>query len=149
MILDVLGNCDAYADLNPHFAKAFEFLRRNDLTNLPEGRHEVDGDNVYAVVAKGVGRKPEEAMIETHDRYIDIQYVVSGTDTMGWKPRRDLGPAADASEPAKDVAFYKDTPTVWSKVTPGMLAIYFPEDAHLPMISDSDLHKVIMKVAVK
>lgn len=146
MILDALDNCDAYANLNPHFTKAFEFLRRNDLADLPEGRHKVDGDNVYAVVAKGMGRKPEDAQIETHDRYVDIQYVVGGTDTMGWKPRKDLGPTTDASQPANDVAFYKDAPTVWSEVTPGMFAIYFPEDAHLPMISDGELHKIIMKV---
>ena len=149
MILDILDNGDAYADLNPHFAKAFEFLHRKDLADLPEGRHEVDGDDVYAVVAKGVGRKPEDAQIETHDRYVDIQYVVSGTDTMGWKPRKDLGPATDASRPADDVAFYEDAPTAWIEVTPGMFALFFPEDAHLPMISDGELHKVIMKVAVK
>lgn len=147
MILDSLENCDAYAGLNPHFAKAFAFLRRGDLADLPEGRHEVDG-NVYAVVAKGLGRKPEDALIETHDDYIDIQYVINGMDTMGWKPRKALGPATDASEPQNDVAFYKDTPTVWTNVTPGLFAIYFPEDAHMPMISDGELHKVIVKVRV-
>lgn len=149
MILDVLDNCDAYAALNPHFATAFAFLRRPDLAELAEGRHEVDGDNVYAVVAKGIGRKPEDALIETHDNYIDIQFVLKGTDRMGWKPRKDLGSETEASDPRNDVAFYEDTPTVWTEVTPGMFAIYFPDDAHMPMISDGDLHKVIMKVAIR
>lgn len=149
MILDVLENCDAYADLNPHFATAFAFLRRSDLADLPEGRHEVDGDNVYAVVAKGAGRSPEDALIETHDNYIDIQFVLIGTDTMGWKPRKDFGPKTDASDPRTDVAFYQDVPVVWTAVTSGMFALYFPADAHMPMISDGSLHKVIMKVAVE
>ncbi|MBG0791697.1 MAG: YhcH/YjgK/YiaL family protein [Desulfovibrionaceae bacterium] len=149
MILDTLDNANAYAALNPHFKTAFAFLRRAELAELAEGRHEVDGDNVYAVVAKGRGRKPEDALIETHDRYIDIQYVLDGTDTMGFKPRRDLGPATDASDPRSDAAFYADAPTTWCAVTPGMLAIFFPEDGHLPMISDGELHKVIVKVAVK
>lgn len=149
MILDVLDNCDAYASLNPHFTKAFAFLRRADLADLAEGRHEVDGDNVYAVVAKGLGRSPEEALIETHDHYIDIQFVLQGSDTMGWKSRKALGPKTDASDPRSDVAFYEDAPTVWTDVTSGMFAIYFPEDAHMPMISEGELHKVIMKVAVK
>lgn len=148
MILDVLDNCDTYAGLNPHFATAFAFLRRPDLAELPEGRHEVDGNNVYAVVAKGAGRRPEDALIETHDASIDIQLVLDGTDRMGWKPRKALGPKTEASDPRKDVAFYKDSPMAWTKVTPGMFAIYFPEDAHMPMISDGGLHKVIMKVAV-
>ena len=146
MILDTLDNADAYASLNPHFAAAFAFLRRKGLDRLPEGRHEVDGDAVYAVVAKGMGRKPEDALIETHDLYIDIQYVLHGTDTMGWKTRRDLGPETDASDLRNDVAFYQDKPTSWCAVQPGMLAIFFPEDGHLPMISDGELHKVIVKV---
>lgn len=149
MILDVLTNADFYEGLNPHFGKAFAFLRRSDLATLPEGRHEVDGDNVYAVVAKGQGRKPEDALIETHDHYIDIQFVLKGTDSIGWKPRTALGPATEASDPRSDVAFYKDAAEAWSAVGPGMFGIYFPEDAHMPMISDGILHKVIMKVAVK
>jgi len=149
MILDVLENCDNYASLNPHFAKAFAFLKRSDLAELAEGRHEVDGDSVYAVVAMGAGRKPEDALIETHDNYIDIQFVLEGVDTMGWKTRKDLGQPTDASDPRSDVAFYEDTPTAWTDVTPGMFAIYFPQDAHMPMISDGELHKVIMKVATK
>lgn len=148
MIVDVLDNADFYAALNPHFATAFAFLRQPDLADMPEGRHDVDGDNVFAVVAKGVGRKPEEALIETHDQYIDIQFVLKGTDNIGWKSRKDLGPSTEASDPRNDVAFYQDAPTVWSSVGPNTFGIYFPEDAHLPMISDEELHKVIMKVAI-
>lgn len=148
MILGVLDSADAYVRLNKHFATAFAFLRRPDLADLEEGRHDVDGKNVYAVVAKGKGRTPLEAQIETHDNYIDIQYVISGTDTMGWKSRRDLGSETEHPDPRNDVAFYSDAPTVWTEVTPGMFAIYFPHDAHMPMISEGELHKVIMKVAV-
>ncbi|QGY41643.1 DUF386 family protein [Pseudodesulfovibrio cashew] len=148
MILDVLENADAYVAMNPHFTKAFAFLRQPGLDRLAEGRHEVDGENVYAVVAMGPGRKPENALIETHDRYIDIQFVLKGMDTIGWKARKDLGPATEASDPRSDVAFYPDAPSVWTPVGPGMFGIYFPEDGHLPMISEGELHKVIMKVAV-
>ncbi|BDQ35384.1 YhcH/YjgK/YiaL family protein [Pseudodesulfovibrio portus] len=147
MILDILDNADFYVPLNPHLATAFAFLRRPDLAQLETGRHEVD-DDVYAVVARGKGRKVEDALIETHDHYLDLQYVISGTDTMGWKARRDLGPTTEAYDPRSDVAFYKDAPTAWAEVAPGAFAIFFPEDAHLPMISDGELHKVIMKVRV-
>ena len=149
MILDRLENADAYASLNPHFSAAFEFLRRPDLAALAEGRHEVAGDAVYAVVAKGTGRTPEEALLETHDLYIDIQFVLEGTDTIGWKARKNLGPATEAPDPRNDVTFYADAPTAWTSVGPGEFGIYFPEDGHMPMISDGHLHKVIMKVAVK
>ena len=148
MILGVLDNADRYAALSPHLATAFAFLRRPDLAALAEGRHEVDGDNVYAVVAKGKGRKTKDALIETHDRYLDLVCVIKGTDNIGWKTRHDLGPAVESSDPRNDVEFYENAPTHWSAVEPGMIAIYFPEDAHMPMISDGEVHKIIMKVAV-
>lgn len=147
MILDILDNSELYLPLNPNLAGAFEFLRRPGLTELEPGRHEVGAD-IYAMMAKGKGRKPEDALIETHDRYLDLQYVISGMDTMGWKPRRDLGPAVHAPDPRGDVAFYRDEPTVWTRVSPGMFIIFFPEDAHMPLISDGEIHKVIMKVRV-
>lgn len=146
MILDCLADSALYEPLNPHFATAFAFLRRADLAQLAEGRHEVAGDAVYAVVAKGPGRNPRDARLETHDRYIDIQYVIKGIDTIGWKARQDLQHPVEEADPRNDVAFYADEPTAWSAIGPGALGIYFPQDAHMPMISDSHLHKVIMKV---
>ncbi|EGB13244.1 Conserved hypothetical protein CHP00022 [Pseudodesulfovibrio mercurii] len=147
MILDVLDNADRYAALNPRFPAAFAFLRRPDLADLPVGRIDLE-DGLYAVVAKGPGRSPGDALIETHDLYIDLAYVIAGTDRIGWKARRDLGPAAEAPDPRADVAFYADPPTHWTDVAPGMIAAYFPEDAHMPMISDNEIHKIIMKVRV-
>ncbi|MGL1863847.1 MAG: YhcH/YjgK/YiaL family protein [Pseudodesulfovibrio sp.] len=148
MILDTLENIEAYASLNPNFATAFAFLRDTDLAQLPIGKNEIDGDKVYAVGIKGPGRKPDEGLLETHDKYIDIQLVLRGVDTMGWKARKDLGPTTDASDPRNDVAFYSDKPDAWTVVKAGMFAIYFPEDAHLPMISDGELHKVVVKIKV-
>jgi len=148
MILDRLENADIYANLHPAFAAAFALLRREDLASLPEGRHEIDGDAVYAWISKDPGRKANEASIETHDKYIDIQYVIDGVDSMGWKARKDLGPKTEESDEAKDLAFYEDTPTVWTDVTPGMFTIYFPGDAHLPAISDGMLHKVVVKIQI-
>ncbi|NDV17866.1 DUF386 family protein [Pseudodesulfovibrio sp. JC047] len=148
MILDHLDNANTYIDLHPDFAAAFALLRRTDLTSLPEGRHDLNDGDSYAWIAKGPGRTPDEASIETHDQFIDIQYVVDGVDHMGWKARTALGPANEASDPDKDLAFYDDEPTVWTDVTPGMFAIYFPGDGHLPTISDGFLHKIILKIKI-
>jgi len=148
MILDTLENADRYASLHPNFARAFAFLRRTDLADLPVGRVEIDGDALFAFIAMGHGRKPDEGQIETHDNYIDIQFVIEGTDSIGWKARTDLGAPNAASRPADDVAFYDDAPTAWSPIKPGTFGVYFPEDGHLPMISDGHLHKAIVKVAI-
>ena len=148
MILDILENSDRYATMHPDFATAFAMLKRSNVALFPEGRLEIDGDEVYALIAKGPGRTPEEGRLETHDRHIDIQYVISGTDTIGWKARQKLSDPDGPHDPERDLAFYHDEPDAWATVRPGMFAIFFPEDAHMPMISPDELHKVVIKVAV-
>ena len=68
MILDVLENAHRYLPLNKGFAKAFEFLMRPDLKELPVDKYEIDGNRVYAMVAKDPGRKKEDALLETHEK---------------------------------------------------------------------------------
>ena len=72
MILDILENADRYLALNRGFAKAFEFLLSPDLKDLPVGKYEIDSDRIYAMVSKEPGRRKEDALLETHRKYIDI-----------------------------------------------------------------------------
>jgi biofilm protein TabA len=148
MILDVFENAHRYLAINNGFAKAFEFLMRPELNELPVGKHEIDSDRVYAVVDKNHGRKKEEALLETHEKYIDIQLVLAGTDEMGWKPKSSCKQPSQKYDQETDVQFFADDPDVWLSVEPGTFAIFFPEDAHMPMVSSGQLHKVIAKVAV-
>jgi len=60
---------------------------RPDLKELPVGKYEIEGEQIFAMVSRVCGRRKESALLETHDKYIDIQLVISGTDVMGWKPR--------------------------------------------------------------
>jgi biofilm protein TabA len=89
MILDALAEADRYVAMGPDFAEAFRFLRRPDLHGLPDGRMDVCGDRLYAIVMRTIGAGREKARLETHRRYLDIQYVVAGTDVMGWRSARD------------------------------------------------------------
>lgn len=147
MILDILDNAERYADLHPGLDLAFAFLRRGDLAELADGRHEIDGDRVYAMVMRGPGRASFEAELETHQAYIDVQVVVEGLDEMGWKAAANCEEPTGEHDEEKDVRFFADEPDAWIAVGPGAFAVFFPEDAHLPMISDENLHKVVIKVA--
>ena len=148
MILDLLENAHCYLALNEGFAKAIEFLLRPDLKDLLVGKYEIDGDLVYAMVSKGPGRKKEDALLETHERYIDIQLVLTGTDDMGWKPKSLCKQPSGEYDQEKDVQFFTDEPDSWLSTKSGAFAIFFPEDAHMPLISSGQLHKVVVKVAV-
>lgn len=147
MILDLLENAGRYRSLHEGFEAAFDFLCRPDLADLPLGRHGIDGDRVYAIVARESGRTAEGALLETHDRYVDIQYILSGTDTMGWKPRSLCTQPAREYDAQADIAFFSDRPDAWVAVQGGAFAVFFPEDAHMPLISDGPIHKVVVKIA--
>lgn len=148
MILDVLDNADRYLTLNKGFRNGFAFLMRSDLKNLAPGRHEISTDRVFALVEDAPGRKKEEAELEAHEKYIDIQLVVTGTDNMGWKRKETCKHVSRAYDASKDYQFFKDEPDLWLPVSAGMFAIFFPEDAHMPLISSGHLRKVVVKVAI-
>lgn len=148
MILDILENSGRYEALHEHFSKAFQFLKRDDLTTLTEGRYDIDGDNIFAIVAKDQGRKKDEAQLEIHNKYIDIQMVLEGVDEMGWKARSTCMKMVAEYDANDDIQFIADSPTSWATTHPGHFAIFFPEDAHLPLIANEIIHKVIVKIAV-
>ena len=148
MILDVLENANRYLALNKGFAKAIEFLLRPDLKDLPVDKYEIDGERVYAMVSRSPGRKKEEAQLEAHEKYIDIQLVLAGTDEMGWKPRSSCRQPSGEYDQKRDVQFFADEPNTWFSIGSGAFAIFFPEDAHMPLISSGQIHKVVVKIAV-
>jgi YhcH/YjgK/YiaL family protein len=148
MIIDELQNSDRYLTVHPGFRQAFAFLRRPDLKDLAVGRHAIDGDRIYAIVARDPGGKKDQAQLETHERYIDVQLVVDGCDNMGWRPKSQCGGAVDVYDSDRDIQFFNDPPLVFLPVGVGMFAVFFPEDAHQPLIGEGTIGKVIVKVAV-
>lgn len=147
MILDVLENAPHYLSMNKGFAKAAEFLLQPDLKELPVGKYEIDGERVYAIVSQSPGRRKEDARLETHEKYIDIQLVLAGTDDMGWKPRSLCKEPSGEYDHKADMQFFTDDPDAWITVGSGAFVIFFPEDAHMPLISSGRIHKVVVKVA--
>lgn len=149
MILDILENISSYFYLNSGFKKAFDFLSRADLKDLPPGKYEIDGEHVFAIIVNDFGMEKKEGLLEIHRKYVDIQFVLSGTDNMGWKPKRLCSHPTGNFDEKIDAQIFKDEPSTWISVQPNSYAIFFPEDAHMAMFSVGKIHKVIIKVAAK
>jgi YhcH/YjgK/YiaL family protein len=148
MILDTLSNIDRYAELHPLFARAIEFMRNTDLHRLSPGVHQIIDKQLFVIVEVEQGRTREQAKLECHRRYIDIQLVLQGTDEMGWKPLADCQQAVDEYNEARDIRFFNDTPDSWISVPANAYCIFFPEDAHAPLVSEGKIRKLVFKVAV-
>ena len=82
-IVGRLAECERYFSLNPHFSKAFAFLKRPDLAELPPGRYDIDGSSCWANVQEATLKDLAERRLEAHRRYIDIQSPITGPETIG------------------------------------------------------------------
>lgn len=112
------------------------------------GRYEIDGERVYGIVAREPGRRKEDEQLEIHERYVDIQLILEGIDEMGWKPRALCRQPVGEYNHASDYQIFADEPDAWVTVKSGLFVIFFPKDAHMPLISSGNIHKVVVKVAI-
>lgn len=146
MIIDTLENLEKYAKVNPLFTKVVEFVKANDLKTLEDGKHFIQDKDLFVNIQDARGRSAEEAVIETHINMIDIQIPLSGEETFGYTPLRNLPELEYNAE--KDITKYGDLKAEnYVTLQPGMMAIFFPQDGHAPCISkESTIHKAIFKV---
>ena len=149
IIINKLQHAERYFNTHPAFEKAFAFLRQDGLAELPADRYEIDGDRLFCMISKGPGRSRAEAKLEAHRKYIDIQYVIAGTDEMGWKPTADCKSIDTEYDDEKDIEFFKDQPDSWTPVPAGSFVIFFPQDAHAPLVGKGEIHKAVLKIAVE
>jgi YhcH/YjgK/YiaL family protein len=148
MILSSLSQSERYTALHPLFQRAFDYIRDTDFFAMAPGRYNIVGDDLIVIVEQVAAKTKEMAKLEAHRRYIDIQLVLEGDETMGWKPLADcLNPVSEHSM-EKDIRFFHDAPASYVAVPPDHFCIFFPEDAHAPLVGTGTIRKVIFKVAV-
>ncbi len=148
MIIDSITGFERYISMHPGFAKAFTFLRSGKLESLVEGRHEIDGDNVFVIISEENGKDADDVKLETHDSYIDIQVLLAGSETMGWKDRACCQTESTKYDEPNDIAYYDDEPEVFFMLEPMNVVVFFPHDAHAPMIGNDLIRKAVVKVKV-
>lgn len=132
-------------------AKALAFLSRPDLAELAPGRHEIDGEEVFANVQELTTVEPGEKNYEAHRRYADVHYVISGEELIGVAPVRECAAVGEFSE-ADDFGLYvAGDRESWVVLRAGELAVTPPCDAHKPGCcpgGPAPLKKVCVKVLV-
>jgi YhcH/YjgK/YiaL family protein len=147
MIIDKIENAHLYKDLGERISKSFEYIKATDLKTLPAGKYPIDGENIFELVSEYKTKPESEGKLEAHRKYIDVQYVISGEELMGYVPlggQRIL----DQYKEENDIVFFTGDKS-FTKVSEGMFAIFFPEDVHMPGISTgkiSDVKKLVIKV---
>ena len=148
MIIDNIYNAPLYYNLHKRFKKAFEFLETIDFYNCQEGSFEVDGNSIKLIISSNKLKIKEDALLETHRKYIDIHIPISGNETFGWKSAKQLKKSVDKYSPESDFQLFHDSATTYFTISPGEFAIFLLEDAHAPLIGSDELKKIIFKIAI-
>ena len=146
MVVDTLENLEKYTSLNPLFVQAIDFIRSHDLHTMEMGKTELQGKNLVVNIALTTPKTKEQAKLETHNKFIDIQIPLSATESMGYTPAKYCIPADVPYNEDDDITFFEGAAEAYIPVKPGMFTIFFPEDGHAPGISSEGVKKVIIKV---
>lgn len=146
MIIDRLENLDRYAEMHPRFCAAFDLIRTFDFDAAPDGPAEIDGERLTINVLRRDLKQPEDARLEAHEKYADIQVMVRGNEVFGWKLTSECTQPQAPYNPEKDVILFDDAPDAYWPLLEGMFVIFFPGDAHAPMIGEGKVEKLVVKV---
>jgi biofilm protein TabA len=151
MIVDKLENANFYTGISEKIANALEILKDPAIADKADGRYDVDGDDIYYMVQRYSTAPLEDGKIEAHKKYIDIQFVATGCEIIGYAPIAPLEIDVPYDENS-DVALYKTNGSLSSvKVCKNMFCILFPEDGHVPgriCCGSSDVCKIVVKVRI-
>ena len=151
MICDKFENIGMYCKEGDALYKAIVYARDFD-RSLPDAIHEVEGRDIFAKVASYETSPAEDRKFETHKYYADIQVILEGSERMDVSQEQDLEPLGDYRE--DDDVIKVKAPDAYSSLamTPGMFAVFFPQDVHRPNCSlngKTKNRKVCMKVKLK
>jgi YhcH/YjgK/YiaL family protein len=148
MIADRLDNIGIYGQLNQRVARGLALLKEQHVQTAAVGRHAVQGDELYFLVQEYQTRPMEPMHFEIHRRHLDIQYIASGLECIGYHPLEgmtEVGPY-DAT---KDAALYQTkNPFTRIALSAGMLAIFWPLEPHLPCRT-LEVPDMVRKIVIK
>lgn len=132
MLYDTLENLGQYTGLFQNLDTAIAYIEAHDLTALPLGRTEIDGDAVYVNVAQAQTEPAEQREFEVHSRYMDLQVVLEGTELC----EVALGEVTQAApyDEEKDVATVKGDTSAGLVLCAGRFAVFMVEEPHKPLL---------------
>ena len=149
MIIDNIKNAEKYKGINKYFDMAFEALLSFN-ADTEEKKYILDGDNAFINLSSYVNKNVSECKFESHAKYADIQFVVSGHEYIDVCDTEGLVFTENNLENG-DIAFYKDPETFTrADLKAGDFVVLFPGEAHRPLVAPDgngvETKKAVVKV---
>jgi len=148
MIIDNLDNINFYKGLSKHIDTALDFLiNTENLETIAAGKHEIDGENVFALVFDYDTHDEFEDKWEAHRTYFDLQYIVSGQEKIAISHIDDMETVTDYHDEGDYQLFKGNGPKITLKKND--FIILAPKDVHQPGIHELTTPGKVRKIVLK
>lgn len=150
MIYDKIDNLEIYAGISEDIRLGLEWLRDVN-PGIEKGVYELS-PRVKAIVSEYTTKDVNENGYEAHREYIDIQYLLKGSEKICCLPLEYLK-EIKAYKSEFDATFYEEAGMKPQKMVigNGYFAIFYPQDGHMPCLFDENccrVKKVVVKVSI-
>ncbi len=149
MIFSSINARDEFNEYPEVIQKVIQYLRAHNFENMETGVYEIEGKDIYAQVFDAETEPLKDRKPESHKEYLDVQYLVSGEEKLGFTPLKDSYEIDEYIED-RDLIFYKTVENEgFIHSTPGCISIFFPYDVHRPQVAVHEsvtVRKVVVKV---
>lgn len=136
--------------LSEKIAEAVEVIKNVKFDEMELGKHVIN-DDFYMLLQTYETKDPAVARHEAHQKYVDVQYIVDGTERIDIAPASMMEVEEEYSE-ERDVVFFKEPSQATNIVlTAGGYAILYPEDSHKPGVCVDgavQVKKIVGKVRI-
>lgn len=149
MIANNIKNAHFYYNIDKKYQTALEFLQNTDMKNLENGKYSIQGENIYIIVQEYQTKPENEGKLEAHQKYTDIQYIITGKEKLGYLDIDNFSPST-FYDTDKDIIFGEGN-CDFIKAEEGDFVIFTPQDAHMPCISINEplqVKKAVIKIKI-
>ncbi|NIG77790.1 DUF386 domain-containing protein [Klebsiella sp. Ap-873] len=151
----IVGNINE-PGLNPwlpsKIIEALDYVLKNINADSPTGKYAVAGENAWSLVIEGNTRSAWDALPEYHERYLDVQLVLSGQEGMAFSLKPPHTEMMEDKLAKSDIAFIKtpDDERIIN-LNVGDFIIFYPGEVHKPLCmingNAAPVKKAVIKIA--
>jgi YhcH/YjgK/YiaL family protein len=145
MITDKIENINLYTEI-PEYAK--EFIKTLS-KEIELGRYNLK-QNDFANIETYETKLLKNAKFETHNKFIDIQILLTGSEKIYIKNKKDLLETPEYNT-EKDISFYTTAINNSDYITLNgtNFVMIYPHEAHAPQVAINECPNKVKKVVLK
>ncbi len=146
MIHDHISNLSFYTFLHPGLQTVASFLAAEDVSSLEPGSIDLAA-GVRCIVAQYATTSREDDVLECHRRNIDVHVPLEGSECIGVRARAFCEVAGDYDD-ENDFQLLRGRRSLL-EMAPGMFAVFFPDDGHMPGLPMNAAGEAVRKLVFK